>query len=85
MILQRSTIAALALLAILVLGWVHASVVYGVSLAGIARDAGSAIALLVTCALGAVTLAKGSLSAARWDVACFVSAALSLYGTTWRG
>jgi hypothetical protein len=45
-ILQRSTIAALGLLAILVLGVIHAAV---------------------------------------WDVAWFVSAALFLFGTTWRG
>jgi hypothetical protein len=72
MILQRSTIAVLGLLAIVVLGEVHAAVVYDLSLDGIARDAGAA-ALLIMCGLAAIALAKNSLSAVRWDVVSFVS------------
>jgi hypothetical protein len=49
MIPHRSSIAARGLLAILVLGFVHASL----SPDGVARDVGSAIALLFVCALGA--------------------------------
>jgi len=85
MILHRSTVAGLGILAILVLGWIHAAVVYDLSANGMARDAGDAIALLFLCGLGAVSLAKDSLSAARWDIACFASAALFFCAMTWRG